>query len=300
MTLHLPDIESLTNDQLEQILNRAQEFAEGGTSDALKGKIILNMFLEDSTRTRISFEMAALRLGASVVNFNAGSSSKNKGETDSDTFQTLNAYNPDAVILRSVEYNAPRFAMTQFNCPVINAGDSWRAHPTQALLDALSLRQALGKDLTGKTIAICGDIAHSRVASSAHAILSRLGMQVRIIAPELLMPKPSNYEGAERFTTMDEGLQGVDAIMMLRIQKERMAEGFSGSDIDFFVDYGLTQDRLKLCNDGAVVMHPGPMNRGVEIADDVADDPHRSLILNQVANGIHARMAVLEWAVIGE
>lgn len=297
MTLHLPDIKSLTDDQLEAILTRAQDFADGAQSDALKGKIILNMFLEDSTRTRISFEMAALRLGASVVNFNAGSSSIKKGESDTDTFQTLNAYRPDAIILRSAEYNAPRFAMTQFDCPVINAGDSWRAHPTQGLLDALTLRQAFGTDLSGKTIAICGDIAHSRVASSAHEVLSRLGMNIHIIAPELLMPKPKGYDGADRFTIMDEGLKGVDAVMMLRIQKERMTEGYSGSDIDFFIDYGLTQDRLKLCNGGAFVMHPGPMNRGIEIADDVADDPNRSLILKQVANGIPTRMAVLEWAI---
>lgn len=296
MTFHLPDIETLTDAQIAAILDKAQSYADGLHEKSLDGKIIFNIFMEDSTRTRMSFEVAAKRLGAEVVNFTAKSSSLNKNETYSDTFSTLNAYDPDAIVLRSAEYNAPRFAMTVFGCPVINAGDSFRAHPTQALLDALTLRQVFG-DLNGKTIAICGDIAHSRVARSSCALLMRLGMHVRIIAPELLMPKPTEMEGAERFTLMDEGLIGVDAVMMLRIQKERMAEGFSGSDTDFFISYGLTQDRLKLCAPHAVVLHPGPMNRGIEIADDVADDPRKSMILKQVANGVPVRMAVLDYAV---
>ncbi len=299
MTLHLPDIESLTDDNIKMILDKAHDFAENGFKQTLKGKIIFNLFLEDSTRTRMSFEVAAKRLGADVVNFNSGSSSMKKGESDTDTFQTLNAYAPDALIIRSSDYNAPRFAMTQFDCPVINAGDSWRAHPSQALLDALTLQRHFGHDLTDKTIAICGDIAHSRVARSNYELLSRLGLTIHIIAPELLMPKPTEFQAAKRFTSMDEGLKGVDAVMMLRIQKERMNEGFSGDDHDFFIDYGLTQDRLSLCNTESVVLHPGPMNRGVEIADDVADDPKRSLILNQVTNGIPTRMAILDTLIIG-
>ncbi len=298
MTFHLPDIESLTDDQIHAILKQAQSYCDGAYERSLEGKIILNMFLEDSTRTRMSFEIAAKRLGADVVNFGSGGSSLKKGETHADTFQTLNAYDPDAVVLRSGEYNAPRFAMTQFETPVINAGDSWRAHPTQGLLDALTLQQHYG-DLKGKSIAICGDIAHSRVARSNYELFNRLGVSVRIIAPELMMPKPTEFANASRETNMDNGLKNIDCVMMLRIQKERMAEGFSGSDIDFFYDYGLTQDRLKLCANDVVVMHPGPMNRGVEIADDVADDPSKSLILKQVANGIPTRMAVLDYAING-
>lgn len=296
MTLHLPDIDSLTDLQLNDILDLAQDYANGRESKSLQGKIIFNLFMEDSTRTRMSFEVAAKRLGADVVNFAVNSSSLNKNESVTDTFATLNAYRPDAVVLRAAEYNAPRFAMTMFDCPVINAGDSFRAHPTQALLDVLTLRQALG-DLQGRTIAICGDIAHSRVARSAYAIMTRLGMSVRVIAPELLMPKSDEFAQAERYVDMAEGLIGADAVMMLRIQKERMVEGFSGSDTDFFVSYGLTQERLQTCNTGAVVLHPGPMNRGIEIADDVADDPHKSLILKQVANGVPVRMAVLDYLV---
>ena len=298
MTFHLPDIESISGHDIETILTKAQSYCDGAVERSLEGKIILNMFLEDSTRTRTSFEFAAKRLGADVVNFASGGSSLKKGESHADTFATLNAYAPDAVVMRSGEYNAPRFAMTHFDCPVINAGDSWRAHPTQALLDALTLRQAKGP-LKGLTVAICGDIAHSRVARSNYELLHRLGVSVRIIAPELLMPKPSEFAEAARFTAMNEGIEGADAVMMLRIQKERMSEGYDGSDRDFFIDYGLTQERLRLAASGCAVMHPGPMNRGVEIADDVADDPYRSLILKQVTNGIPVRMAVLDYAING-
>lgn len=296
MTIHVPDIASLSDDVIDRILTRAEYYASGHLDKALDGKVILNAFMEDSTRTRISFETAVKRLGGDVINFNAGSSSLKKGETHADTFAVLNAYHPDAVILRSSEYNAPRFAMTMFDCPVINAGDSWRAHPTQALLDAFTLKQAKA-DLSGLTVAICGDIAHSRVARSNYELLSRLGVSVRVIAPELLMPKPTEMEQATRFTAMEDGLKDVDAVMMLRIQKERVAEGGHGSDIDFFHAYGLTQDRLQLAKPDAVVMHPGPMNRGVEIADDVADDPRRSLILKQVENGVYVRMAILDVAI---
>lgn len=298
MTFDLPDIESITNEQITAILDKAQRYCDGHEEKSLIGKIVFNIFMEDSTRTRMSFEVAAKRLGAEVVNFGSAGTSLKKGETHADTFQILNAYKPDAVIIRSSEYNAPRFAMTQFDAPVISAGDSWRAHPTQGLLDALTLRQVKGS-LKGVTLAICGDIAHSRVARSAYEVMHRLGVSIRIIAPELLMPKPKEFVEATRYTNMDEGLSGVDCVMMLRIQKERMSEGFSGSDMDFFYDYGLTQDRLKLCASDVHVMHPGPMNRGVEIADDVADDPSRSLILKQVKNGIFIRMAVLDYAING-
>lgn len=298
MTFHMPDIASLSDADIAQILTKAQFYADGENDRSLNGKIILNAFMEDSTRTRISFEIAAKRLGADVVNFGSSGSSLKKGETHADTFAVLNAYKPDAVVLRSGEYNAPRFAMTQFDVPVINAGDSWRAHPTQALLDAVTLRQSKGS-IKGLTIAICGDIAHSRVARSNYDLLTRLGASVRVIAPELLMPKPTEMPDAARFTDMDEGLKDADVVMMLRIQKERMAEGGHGQDIDFFHAYGLTQDRLAHAKNDAVVMHPGPMNRGVEIADDVADDPYKSLILSQVENGVPTRMAILDYAING-
>lgn len=300
MTFHCPDIDSLSDTDIHAILNRAEKFTHNFPAPTLQGKVIFNVFMEDSTRTRMSFEVAAKRLGAEVVNFNVGTSSLKKGETHADTFATLAAYKPDAVVLRSSEYNAPRFAMTQFKCPIINAGDSWRAHPTQALLDAVTLKQAKNGSLAGLKIAICGDIAHSRVARSNYALLTRLGVSMHIIAPPLLMPKPTEFENALRFTSMEDGLQGVDAVMMLRIQKERMSEGLKGgSDIDFFHEYGLTHERLSLAKPDAVVMHPGPMNRNVEIADDVADDPHRSLILKQVENGVPTRMAVLDYAING-
>jgi len=207
MTFHLPDIESLSTNDLNKILDKAQGYCDGDIKRTLEGKIIFNIFMEDSTRTRMSFEVAAKRLGADVVNFGSSGTSLKKGETHTDTFQTLNAYDPDAVVLRSSEYNAPRFAMTQFDAPVINAGDSWRAHPTQALLDALTLRQAKGS-LDGVTLAICGDIAHSRVARSAYEVMDRLGVSVRIIAPELMMPKPKEFVNASREMDMDKGLSG--------------------------------------------------------------------------------------------
>jgi aspartate carbamoyltransferase catalytic subunit len=299
MTFHMVDIETLNDNDIQSILSRAQNFARAYPKPSLNRKIIFNIFMEDSTRTRMSFEVAAKRLGADVVNFSVGSSSLKKGESHGDTFATLAAYKPDAVILRSAEYAAPRYAKTIFGCPVINAGDSWRAHPTQALLDAVTIQQSKG-DIRGMKIAICGDIAHSRVARSNYELLTRLGAQVHIVAPELLMPKPSEMNKAKRFTSMEDGLQDVDAIMMLRIQKERMNEGLSGgSDIDFFHEFGLTQERLKLAKNDAIVMHPGPMNRNVEIADDVADDPYKSVILKQVENGVPTRMAVLDYAING-
>ena len=299
MTFHMVDIETLNDGDIDAILTRAEQFSKTYPAPSLTGKIIFNIFMEDSTRTRMSFEVAAKRLGADVVNFSVGSSSLKKGESHGDTFATLAAYKPDAVILRSGEYAAPRYAKTIFDCPVINAGDSWRAHPTQALLDAVTIKQSKGY-FEGLKVAICGDIAHSRVARSNYQLLTRLGAHVHIIAPELLMPKPSEMERAKRFTSMDDGLVDVDVVMMLRIQKERMLEGLQGgSDIDFFHEFGLTQDRLAHAKKDAIVMHPGPMNRNVEIADDVADDPFKSVILQQVENGVPTRMAVLDYAING-
>ncbi len=294
---HLTGIDRLEPGDRDAILHLAQDYADrlaAGESVApvLRGRIVLHMFFENSTRTSTSFEIAAKRLGADVVAWAPETSSLSKGESFADTVSTLNAMRPDAVVIRHKEFGAPEFVANNVACPVINAGDSWREHPTQALLDALTLRQHFG-DLKGRTIAICGDIAHSRVAASGIRLLSQMGMTVRVIAPKLLLP-PKFPVPVQAFETLEDGLKGCDAVMMLRLQKERMQEGLIGSDAEFFRLYGLTQERLARANKGAVVLHPGPMNRNVEIADDVADDPERSLILKQVENGVPVRMAVLD------
>jgi aspartate carbamoyltransferase catalytic subunit len=299
---HLTGIDRLSPQDRDAILALAQDYADRlsrreAIEPVLRGRIILNMFFEPSTRTRTSFEMAAKRLGAEVIDWDAETSSLSKGETFFDTITTLNAMRPDAIVIRHKDYGAPEFVANNVKCPVLNAGDSWREHPTQALLDALTLRQHFG-ELKGRTIALCGDIAHSRVASSGLQLLPQLGMQIHIIAPPLLMPAKIPL-GAKTFATLEEGLPGCDAVMMLRLQKERMEEGLIGSDAEYFRLYGLTQERLAFANKNAVVLHPGPMNRNVEIADDVADDPHRSLILKQVENGVPLRMAALALLLTG-
>jgi aspartate carbamoyltransferase catalytic subunit len=299
---HLTGIAPLSRTEIESLLDRARRFAEmlgngAAIPKTLADKIVITMFFEASTRTLTSFQMAALKLGASVINWDIENSSLKKNETFLDTVLTLGAMRPDAVIVRHSEYGAPDFMAARMDCPVINAGDSWREHPTQALLDALTILQAKGT-IEGLTITICGDVAHSRVASSNLILLSRLGAKLRVIAPAFLMPQKFSVP-AETFTSMEQGLPGSDIVMMLRNQKERMEAGRIPDDAAFFRDYGLTGDRLDLAGPQALVMHPGPMNRNVEIADDIADDPARSLILKQVANGIPARMAVLDYAVNG-
>lgn len=296
---HLTGVAALSAEEIDTILERAQYYADqladaSYRSDLLKGKTILSLFFEDSTRTRVSFEMAARRLGADWVNIDIDRSSVNKGESFLDTIQTLLAITqPHGIVVRHKEYGAPDFIAAHAPCPVINAGDSWREHPTQALLDALTIKQHKGtlKDLR---IAICGDIAHSRVAASNMILLTKMGGDVRVIAPEALMPDKLAAEGVTKFHSLEDGLPGCDIVMMLRLQKERMEQSAIPSEAAYFNEYGLTQDKLALAKPDALVMHPGPMNRGVEIADDVADDPHRSLILKQVANGVPVRMAVMD------
>lgn len=291
---HLLDIKSLSDSDIKEILDLAQEYADGKISaEKLRGKIIFNLFFENSTRTHVSFETAAYRLGANVVNWSVESSSMNKGESFIDTITTLNAMHPDAIVIRHSEYGAPISVSKNAKCPVINAGDANRSHPTQALLDALTLRQKFGKDISGLEIAICGDISHSRVASSSMRLFQRLGANVRIIAPQEFMPDeiPLNVQA---FKSMKDGLINVNAIMMLRTQKERMEKGKIPNDNAYHEKWGLTKDLLALADANAVVLHPRPMNRGVEISSDVADDPKRSLILRQVENGVFVRMAVLD------
>ena len=295
---HCTGIQNLTDADINAILSRAQDFADQinageKITPTLNGRIVMNLFFENSTRTRTSFETAALRLGAQIINWDVATSSAKKNESFSDTIATLAQYDPDAIVIRHSEYGAPDYVAKQVQCPVINAGDSWREHPTQALLDALTIRQTKGK-IAGLNIAICGDVAHSRVASSNMMLLTRLGAHVRVIAPDFLMPEKFPSPTIEKFTSMDDGLPGCDIVMMLRNQKERMDASRIPSDIAFFNQYGLTADRLALAKPDCHVMHPGPMNRGVEIADDVADAPERSLILKQVRNGVPVRMAVLD------
>ncbi len=300
---HLISIADLDQDQINTILDRAQHYAQGLESgaynqDKLKSKIVLMLFYENSTRTLTSFDIAAKRLGAQVVVWHPKISSVRKDESFIDTIDTLSEMSPDAIIIRHSEYGAPGFVASRVNCPVINGGDSWRAHPTQALLDALTIKQEKGM-LEGLTVSICGDIAHSRVASSNAQLLTTMGAKVRMIAPEFLMPQKLKIKGIEAFTSMEDGLPGSDVIMMLRIQKERMDASLIPNSETYFKEYGLTQERLKLAKPDVMVLHPGPMNRGVEISNDVADDPKHSFIRKQVANGIPTRMAVLDMLIEG-
>jgi len=299
MTHHVLDIESLALGVPETLMDRAEYWAriiESGQrpDPVLQGKIFFNLFFEDSERTRISFEFAAKKLGGEIVNFSTSESTYRAYETYYDTLSGLAAMAPDGVILRHSEYNAPRFASSIFKCPVINAGDSWRAHPTQALLDALTIRRVKGH-IEGLTIALCGDIAQSRVARSNYVLLSRLGARVRIVAPPMLMPQEKEFTSAQRCNTIEEGIRDADIVMMLNLQKDRMQIGGMQSDSSYFKNYGLTPARLALAKPDVYVMHPGPLNRGIEISDEVADDPQRSLILKQTALGVPMRMAVLEW-----
>lgn len=300
---NLTDIKSLTTDQINFILDRAQLYANKLNNGEqierrLDGKVILNMFFEASTRTRTSFEMAAKKLGAEVVNWDAAASSLKKGETFLDTIQTFAAMKPDGVIIRHQDYNAPAAVVPHVAFPVINAGDSWRSHPTQALLDALTIRQVCG-GLDGLKIAICGDIAHSRVAGSNIELLSRYCVDLRLVAPPTLQPDPTKAlpDNVTVYDKFEDGIKDADIIMMLRIQRERMESGMIPSSEEYHRDWGLTTEKLDKANPKAYVLHPGPMNRGVEISDGMADDPTRSLVRKQVSNGIPTRMAVLDLTV---
>ncbi len=304
MIKHLLSIDDLSADQIEDVINRSDYYARAlydgrWDREKLDQKIILTLFFESSTRTLTSFDIAAKRLGADVVNWNANVSSLNKDESFSDTIDTLSAMKPDCIVIRHSEYGAPKFVANRVDCPVINAGDSWREHPTQAFLDALTIKQEKYK-LEGLTVAICGDVAHSRVANSNAKLLTKMGAHVRFVAPPMLMPQKLPVEGIECFDNIEDGIKDADVVMMLRIQKERMDRGTIPDEAAYFNNYGLTFDRLKNAKPDALVMHPGPMNRGVEIADDVADDPKRSMMKKQVANGIPTRMAILDMVMSGK
>ena len=294
---HLLGIEGLSTDQLRLILDESEPwiaFNRGVRKQdkRLAGLTQINAFFENSTRTLFSFEIAGKRLGAQVANFHVDASSVKKGESLTDTALTLNAMRPDVMVIRHEANGAAAEVASVIDCPVINAGDGTGEHPTQALLDALAIRRRLGR-IEGLTIAICGDIRHSRVAGSNMRALPLLGARVRAVGPEALMPD-TLPPGVTAHPDFDGGIAGADVVMMLRVQRERMAAALSDSLGDYHALYGLTRARLDAANRHALVMHPGPMNRGVEIDGDLADDPERSLILDQVELGVAVRMACLD------
>jgi len=267
-------------------------------AELLSGLTIINAFFENSTRTLLSFEIAGKRLGADVVNMHAATSSVKKGETLIDTAMTLNAMRADAIVIRHASSGAVQLIADKVDCPVLNAGDGSHEHPTQALLDALTIRQALGlprqSDLNGLRITICGDILHSRVARSNILALTALGAVVNVCAPPALMPAEIEAMGVTPFHDFDAALEGADVVMMLRLQQERMSGQFIPSPREYRHLYGLTLDRFGKLPAGVLVMHPGPMNRGIEIDSQVADHPTRSLITRQVESGVAIRMACLD------
>ncbi len=294
---HLLTLEGLSRETLSSLLDRAQEFVEGRDDRSLlAGKAICTLFFEPSTRTRLSFQRAAQRLGADVLNFDAATSSTTKGETARDTLKTIEAMGVRGFVVRHHEDGAVA-ALAQAadkGTALINAGDGRSAHPTQGLLDMLTLRQAKGRDFAKLKVLIVGDVKHSRVArSDLHALRALGAGEIRVCGPQSLLPDDATLDGCNATRDLDAALDGVDAVMMLRLQRERMEEGLVASPDDYRRDYGLTEARLRRANPDAVVMHPGPTNRGVEIDDVVADGP-QSLILKQVTNGVALRMAVLE------
>ena len=262
-------------------------------NNILRGRTQINLFFENSTRTQASFELAGKRLGADVMNMSVSSSAVNKGETLLDTAATLNAMNPDLLVVRHADSGAVALLAQKVSCAVLNAGDGAHEHPTQALLDALTIRRRLGK-LSGLKIAICGDITHSRVARSNLLLLNAMGAQVNLVGPRTLIPAEAERLGARVFNNMRAGLEGCDIVMMLRVQTERMQGAFIPSVREYYHLYGLNREKLAYAKPNALVMHPGPMNRGAEIDSDVADDPEISLIRDQVEMGVAVRMAALE------
>jgi len=295
---HLLAIEGLEPPHIADLLDLAESYAllnrSGKTQrDLLKGRTLINLFFEDSTRTRTSFELAGKRLGADVINMSVSTSSVNKGETLLDTASTLNAMHCDLLVVRHGQSGAPSLLSQKVDAAVINAGDGTHEHPTQALLDALTIRRHKGR-LEGLVVAICGDIAHSRVARSNMHLLTTMGSRVRVVGPPTLIPAESARLGVEVFHDMKAGLAGADVVMMLRLQRERMSGGMVPSAREFFRFYGLDAEKLAHAKPDSIVMHPGPMNRGVEIDSAIADHLTRSVIGEQVEMGVACRMAVLD------
>ena len=296
---HLITLDGVSRDEIVALLDLAQFYARvpgelAARDQTLAGHTVANLFFEPSTRTRVSFELAAQRLGADVVNLDMQSSSRVKGETVLDTIYTLQAMQADILVMRDAEPGLPAY-VAKYVAPhvcILNAGEAHLSHPTQGLLDALTVRQAKG-DFTKLKVLIAGDISHSRVARSAWHAFTTLGVEeLRIAAPEDLMPGKDEFKGAARFTDIDKAISGVDVVMALRIQRERMTASAIPDELTYHRTFGITAERMTQARAGAIVMHPGPMNRDVELASDVADGP-QSLIQRQVTNGVAVRMAVL-------
>ncbi|MDD5586783.1 MAG: aspartate carbamoyltransferase catalytic subunit [Alphaproteobacteria bacterium] len=296
---HLLDIEQLSPSDILTVLNLADRYAEQNRSpdkkiDKLAGKTVVNMFLESSTRTRTSFEIAAKRLGADVVNFNAALSSINKGETLLDTMRVIDAMQADAIVIRHQENGAPEFVSRHVQASILNAGDGSNAHPTQALLDALTIRRHKGR-LEGLKIAICGDVEHSRVARSNIRLFKKFGAEFKIFTPPQFIPKDLGSLGVTACLTMEEALQDADVVAMLRIQNERLTGSeFTMSVAEYHKQYGLNHAKLKAAKPDVIITHPLPMNRGVEITDELADDAKYSVFFEQVEMGVAVRMACLD------
>ena len=295
---HLLGIEGLSPEEISLLLDRSETYVEQNRradkkKSVLRGRTIINLFFEASTRTRTSFELAGKRLGGDVINISVAFSSIKKGETLIDTAMTLNAMHPDVLVVRHPDSGAVKLLSEKVNCAVINGGDGSHEHPTQALLDALTIRRRKGR-LSGLLVAICGDIVHSRVARSNILLLNTMGARVRLIAPRTLIPDDAERLGTEVFHDMNEGLADCDIVMMLRLQSERMRGNFFPSIREYFRFFGLDYEKLANAKDDALILHPGPMNRGVEIDSVLADDVGRSAIGEQVEMGVAVRMACLE------
>ncbi|WP_445682034.1 aspartate carbamoyltransferase catalytic subunit [Radicibacter daui] len=295
---HLLGIEGLSPWDIEKVLDLADNYVGLSRSrhkktDVLRGLTVINLFFENSTRTLTSFELAGKRLGADVINMAVANSSIKKGETLIDTAMTLNAMHPDALVVRHSDSGAVKLLAQKVNCAVVNGGDGSHEHPTQALLDALTIRRRKGR-LEGLTVTICGDVLHSRVARSNILLLNTMGARVRVVAPPTLMPAAIDRMGVEVYTNMREGLKDADIVMMLRLQTERMQGQYVPSIREYFHFFGLTEEKLAAAKPDCLIMHPGPMNRGVEIDSVIADDINRSVILDQVELGVAVRMAVLD------
>ena len=300
---HLLSVEDLSIPEIDILLNKANFYADanrqkGKIEKTLKGSTVITLFFETSTRTKTSFELAAKRLGADSIGINASASAIKKGETLIDTAMTLNAMHADILIVRHPDSGAVKLLSDKVNCAIINAGDGTHEHPTQALLDALTIKRNK-KNIKGLNIAICGDVLHSRVARSNILLLSKLGARIRIIAPPTLIPKGIENLGVEIFNNMEKGLVDCDIVMMLRLQTERMKGLFVPSTREYFKFYGLDYEKLKNAKKDALIMHPGPMNRGIEIDSSLADNLDRSVIHQQVEIGVAVRMACLEMLTVG-
>jgi aspartate carbamoyltransferase catalytic subunit len=298
---NLQSIKDLTVQDIENIINTAKLFKNNNKEQnksipILSGRTIINLFFEPSTRTLISFEIAAKRLGADIINMNIEGSSLRKGETLSDTADTLNSMNPDLVIIRHSISGAINEISSRLKCPIISAGEGSIEHPTQALLDAFTI-QDKGKNFKDIVVSICGDIEHSRVARSNYYLLKKMGAKIRFVAPEYFMPKNIQDFDVEYFDNLEKGIDSSDVVMMLRIQKERIDNTELPSVDDYYQSFGLTYEKLKKAKNNVIVMHPGPINRNIEIESSLADDLSKSVINEQVENGVSVRMACLAMMV---